>query len=94
VAEVQILVSHKANAQLVRRIALEEAARVEGVLAEPAPLFLCDPGVLPTHLQCKLVVQIADRSALGRIQSEIRTRLLGRFRDEGVPLPETFSFSR
>jgi small-conductance mechanosensitive channel len=93
-AEVQILVSHKADAEQVRRIALEEAARVEGVLADPAPLFLCDPGVLPTHLRCKLVVQIADRSALGRIQSEIRTRLLARFRDEGVPLPEYFSVSR
>jgi small-conductance mechanosensitive channel len=94
VAEVQILVSHKADAELVRQLALEEAARVEGVLADPAPLFLCDPGVLPTHLRCKLVVQIADRSALGRIQSEIRTRLLARFRDEGVPLPEYFSVSR
>jgi len=92
--EVQILASHKADAELVRRIALEEAARVEGVLADPAPLFLCDPGVLPTHLQCKLVVQMADRGALGRVQSELRMRLLARFRDEGVPLPEIFSFSR
>lgn len=94
VAEVQILVSHKADAEQVRRIALEEAARVEGVLADPAPLFLCDPGVLPTHLQYKLVVQMADRSALGRVQSELRLRLLARFRDEGVPLPEYFSVSR
>lgn len=92
--EVQILASHKADAELVRRIVLEEAARVEGVLADPAPLFLCDPGVLPTHLQCKLVVQMADRGALGRVQSELRMRLLARFRDEGVPLPEIFSFSR
>ena len=92
--EVQILVSHQADAEQVRRIALEEAAGVDGVLAEPAPLFLFEPGVLPTHLQCKLVVQIADRGTLGRVQSELRMRLLARFRAEGVPLPEVLSFSR
>ena len=94
VAEVQVLVSHKADAEQVRRIALEEAAGVEGVLADPAPLFLCDPGVLPSHLQCKLVVHVADRSSTVRIQSELRLRLLARFRDAGVPLPKSFSFFR
>jgi small-conductance mechanosensitive channel len=88
VAEVLVPVGHRADAEQVRRIALEEAARVEGVLADPAPLFLCDPGVLPTHLQFKLVVQIANRLAMGRVQSDIRTRLLERFRAEGVPLPD------
>ena len=92
--EVQILVSHQADAEQVRRIALEEAAGVDGVLAEPAPLFLFDPGVLPAHLQCKLVLQIADRGTLGRVQSELRMRLLARFRAEGVPLPEILPFSR
>jgi small-conductance mechanosensitive channel len=67
---------------------------VDGVLAEPAPLFLFDPGVLPAHLQCKLVLQIADRGTLGRVQSELRLRLLARFRAEGVPLPEILPFSR
>jgi len=86
-AEVQVLVAHEADPGQVRRIALEEAAAVEGVLAEPAPVFLCDPGVLPAHLQCKLIVHVADRSALGRVQSDIRMRLLSRFREEGVPLP-------
>jgi small-conductance mechanosensitive channel len=94
VAEVQILVSHQADAEQVRQLALEEAARVEGVLADPAPLFLCDPGLLVTHLQCKLVVHVADHSAVGRVQSELRLRLLARFRDAGVPLPEYSSVSR
>jgi hypothetical protein len=57
-------------------------------------LFLFDPGVLPAHLQCKLVLQIADRGTLGRVQSELRLRLLARFRAEGVPLPEILPFSR
>jgi small-conductance mechanosensitive channel len=92
--EVQILVSHQADAEQVRRIALEEAAGVDGVLGEPPPLFLFDPGVLPSQMQCKLVIQIADRGALGLIQSELRMRLLARFRAEGVPLPEILSLSR
>jgi len=86
-ADVQVLAGHDADAQQVRRIALEEAAATPEVLADPPPLFFCDPGVLPTHLQFKLIVQVADRSALGRVQSEIRMRLLDRFRREGVPLP-------
>jgi len=52
---------------------------VDGVLAEPAPLFLFDPACCPAHLQCKLVLQIADRGTLGRVQSELRLRLLARF---------------
>lgn len=88
IAEVLVPVAHGADAEQVRRIALEEAARAEGVLAEPAPVFLCDPGVLPTHLQFKLVVQVANRLAMGRVQSDIRLRLLERFRAEGVPLPD------
>jgi len=35
--------------------------------------------VLPAHLQCKLVLQSADRGTLGRVQSELRLRLLARF---------------
>ena len=87
-AEVQIVVAHAADLEAVRGMALEEAARVEGVMETPAPVFLCDPGVLPTHTQCKLIIQVADHVSAGRIQSDLRMRLLARFRQEGVPLPE------
>ena len=63
------------------------AAAVTGVLPEPAPVCLCDPGVLPTHLQFKLVVNVACRGEQGAVLSEIRLRLLDRFRAERVPLP-------
>jgi small-conductance mechanosensitive channel len=85
-AEIAIAVAQEADPELVRRIALEEAAQVEGVLADPAPLVLCDPGLLPTHLQLKLLVSVAERRQQFRIQSEIRLRLLRRFRAEGIPL--------
>jgi small-conductance mechanosensitive channel len=87
VVEIPVLVAHEAEPEQVRRIALEEAV-VEGVLEQPAPVVLCDPGVLPTHLQFKLLVNIQNRSEQGRIQSEIRLRLLERFRAQGVPLPK------
>jgi small-conductance mechanosensitive channel len=87
---VAVLAAHEADPEQVRRIALEEAARVEGVLEEPAPVVLCDPGVLPTHLQFKLLVSVGNRAEQGRIQSEIRLRVLERFRAEGVPLPSDF----
>jgi small-conductance mechanosensitive channel len=90
VVEVAVLAAHEADPEQVRRIALEEAARVEGVLEEPAPVVLCDPGVLPTHLQFKLLVSVGNRAEQGRIQSEIRLRVLERFRAEGVPLPSDF----
>ncbi len=87
VAAIPILVAHQADAEQVCRIALEEARRAEGVLTEPAPLCLCDPGVLATHLEFKLFVHVANRLQQGAVQSEIRMRLLQRFHEEGIPLP-------
>jgi small-conductance mechanosensitive channel len=85
--EMAILVAHEADAEQVCAIALEEAEQVEGVLREPAPLVLCDPGVLTTHLQLKLIVNVASRSQQGLVLSALRLRMLARFRAEGVPLP-------
>jgi small-conductance mechanosensitive channel len=87
VIEIPVLVSHEADAEQVCRIALEEAGRADGVLEDPAPVCLCDPGVLPTHLQFKLLVNVASRADQGHAASDIRMRLLRRFRDENVPLP-------
>jgi small-conductance mechanosensitive channel len=87
VATLPILVAHDADPALVCQIAVEEARRTEGVLADPAPVCLCDPGVLPTHLQFSLIVNVARRDDQGPVLSRIRLRLLARFREEGVPLP-------
>ncbi len=88
VVEIPILVAHEADPEEVCRIALEEAALVPGVLEAPAPVCLCDPGVLPTHMQFKLFVNVAARAEQGRVASDVRIRLLRRFRAAGVPLPE------
>jgi len=87
-ATLAILVAHDADPVLVSRIALEEAAHTSGVLPDPAPVCLCDPGVLPTHLQFTLIVNVARRDDQGGVLSQIRLRLLARFREEGIPLPD------
>ncbi len=87
VIEVSILVAHEADPEQVCRIAVEEASEVAGVLKDPAPACYCDPGVLATHTQFKLYVNVAERLDAGRVQSQIRIGLLRRFRAEAVPLP-------
>jgi small-conductance mechanosensitive channel len=87
VIEIPVLVGLDADAEQVCRIALEEAARADGVLEDHPPVCLCDPGVLTTHLQFKLLVNVASRADQGRAASDLRMRLLRRFRAEGVPLP-------
>jgi small-conductance mechanosensitive channel len=85
---VRLVTAHGADTAEVMRIALEEAARTKAVLAEPKPLCLFDPGVLPTHLEFKLIVNLANRADLGEPLSGLRMRLLDRFRAAGIPLPE------
>ncbi len=88
VVEVAVLAASSADPDTVRRLALEEAAQVPGVLETPAPVCLCDPGVTPTHLQFKLLVNVASRAEAGSVQSELRLRLWRRFHLDGVPLPK------
>lgn len=87
VAEVAILAHHDADLEQIRRIALEEAVNVEGVLASRNPVFLFDPGVTPTHLQSKVLVHVETPQQKGAVQSALRLRILDRFRRDGVPLP-------
>ncbi|MCS7315541.1 MAG: mechanosensitive ion channel family protein [Bryobacterales bacterium] len=86
-ADMPILVAHEADAERVAAIAREEALRVDGVARDFTPLVFLDPGVLPTHLQLRLIVRIEDQTRRGRILSDIRWGLLKRFREEGIPLP-------
>lgn len=87
VVEVAILAGHGADPDQICAIALEEASRTAGVLDTPAPLCLCDPGVLPTHVQFKLLVTVASHAEQGRVASDLRMQVLRRFRAAGVPLP-------
>ncbi len=87
IAEISIVAALDADAQAIQRVALEVAASTQGVLEEPAPLFLLDPGVTPTHLQAKLFVGVEDKLKQGLVASALRMRMLERFREESIPLP-------
>jgi small-conductance mechanosensitive channel len=86
-ADVNIITGLHADPEQVKRIALEVASQTEGVLTQYAPVFLFDPGVMPTYLGYKLLVQVNTQIDKGGVQSAIRLRLLARFRSEGVPIP-------
>ncbi len=86
-AEVAVMVAHDADVDQVRRIAIEEARDCEGVLATPEPAIFFNPGLLPTHLQFTLVINVAEFGKRGPVQSAVRLRIYRRLRAEGVPLP-------
>jgi small-conductance mechanosensitive channel len=87
IAGITIVAALDADAGAIRRVALEVAASTEGVLREPPPLFLLDPGVTPTHLQAKLFFGVSDKLKEGLVASDIRMSMLERFRQEAIPLP-------
>jgi len=86
-ADLPILLAHEADAERAAVIAREEALKEDGVDPEFTPLVFCDPGVLLTHVQLRLIVRLLDQTQRGRVLSDIRWRLLQRFREEGIPLP-------
>jgi small-conductance mechanosensitive channel len=88
VTEVVIVLALDADVRRAVQIAEEELSRTEGLVAEFAPVILFDPGVTPTHLQFKVIFHVAQRVQQGLIQSGLRLRLLDRYRQENIPLPQ------
>lgn len=89
IGEIVIFTGLEADADQVRQIALETAARTPGVLPEPAPAFVFDPGVTAANMQGKLVFWSENRLVQGGVQSELRLQLLASLRKAEVPMPTT-----
>ena len=87
IAEIQINAAHEADPDRIAAIAMDAATGVEGVLDDPAPVVLFDPGVLPTHVQMKMLVHVRTIADRGPAQSRIRLRIAEGFRREGIPFP-------
>jgi len=85
---VPVLMGLEADVAKAEKIALSAAAATEGVLAEPAPAFVADPGMLVTHLQYRLSFRVPQQVQGGMIKTRVIQRILEGFRKEGVPLPE------
>lgn len=88
--ETTVVAGRDADAARVRDLILAEALATAGVLAEPAPVVLFDPGLTPAHQQFRLLVHIAEQTQRGTVVSAIQLRLVERFRAEGVPLAEAY----
>ena len=85
---VPVLVGLEADIAKVERIALDAAKTTEGVLPEPPPILLADPGMTPTHLQYRLAFRIPAQTQGGGIRTQVVNKILAGFRKEGIPLPE------
>jgi small-conductance mechanosensitive channel len=87
IAELPILAGLDADPDQIASIALDVAADTDGVLREPAPTVLFDPGVTLTHIQMKMLVHVGSQPSAGGVVSAVKVGMLRRFREEGVPLP-------
>ena len=81
---IPIIVSSRADHNVVRKLALEAAGAVEGVLSDPAPVVLADPGLTPTHLELKLVIWCERRLGSGLTKSAVIFQLMDRLAATGI----------
>jgi small-conductance mechanosensitive channel len=86
-AEITVHTGMDADPDQVAHLALDVAQKTDGVLADPTPVVLFDPGVTAISLQFKLIVNVADQLQKGGVQSLVRLGLLKAFREHKVPLP-------
>jgi small-conductance mechanosensitive channel len=88
-ASVPVTLGVDADMDKAERIAIAAALATEGVLPAPAPAFLADPGMTPTHLQYKLIFRVSLHTQAGGIRTQVVKRMLADFRKNGVPLADT-----
>jgi small-conductance mechanosensitive channel len=84
-------VGYESDVDRVQTILLEEtiaaAAAIEGLLAEPSPGVLFNPGPGDSALVFQVNFNVAEFAAQGRVQSELRKRLYSRLKAEGITMP-------
>lgn len=73
--------------QVLRDLARTAATEVPGLLTEPAPLARFAPGFGPASLDFTLSVTVAAHADQIAVQSELRARIVERFRAEGIAFP-------
>ena len=84
-------VSYESDTDQVERVLIEEAATaagdIPGLLAEPAPSVSFAPGFGESSLGFTLNCQVREFVDQYAVQSELRRRILKRFRREGIEIP-------
>ena len=89
--QLPVSVSYDADPRQVERILLDVARAVArdtpAMLAEPAPSVSWDPGFGDSWLGLSLNYSVADFAAQYTVRNELRQRIFGRFREEGIRMP-------
>lgn len=85
---VPIMLGHDADVAEAEKIALAAAAAAEGVLPDPPPIFLADPGLQPTHLQYRLAFHVPQHLGSGITRTKVISTLLAGYKKANIPLPE------
>src|SRR5205085_2170602 len=90
-SNVQLSVSFDTDPELVERLlseVLQQAiVEIPGLLAEPAPAVLLDPGFGDFGLAFTINFQVAEFTRQGPIRHELRKRIWRRLRQEGIQIP-------
>jgi small-conductance mechanosensitive channel len=90
-ASLQVGVSYDCDPDHVERVLMEiasgAAAEVPGLLAEPAPSVVFDPGFGDSALGFTLSFQVDEFANQFGVRHELRKRILRRFREEGISIP-------
>lgn len=90
-ASVQVGVGYDSDPDEVERallaIATEAARQVPGMLAEPAPSVMLDPGFGDSSLGFTVNFYVAEFANQTAVRAQLRKRILLRFRDLGIDMP-------
>jgi len=88
---IQVAVATDSDPERVEQVLLEETLRaageVSGMLPEPAPSVLFDPGAGDWSLSFTLNYQVREFADQARVRHELRKRVLRRLRKEGIEMP-------
>jgi small-conductance mechanosensitive channel len=89
-----VSVVYGTDPHLVEKALLEVAAdalrdRLEGLLAQPAPSVSFIPGFGTASLDFSLGMQIRQFTDQYSVQTELRKRIVNKFRDAGIEMPTT-----
>ncbi len=94
--DIKVPVSYATDIEKAEKVLVEEAAKavgqVPGLLAEPRPQASFIPGFGENTLTLSVGCMVGEFADQYPVQSELRKRILKRFREEGISMsfPETF----
>lgn len=88
---IPISVSYSSDPEKIEKILIEEvektSSKIEGILKDKKPLVRFNPGFAESSLDFTLLVYIDQYDNQYLIQSELRKRILKRFREENIEIP-------